>query len=96
MPVYICKDCMIGEKRPCTWDVLYTEGYKPVSCPFGKCGEDAEWVAAEELGVSTLQTTNSSKLPADCASCGLRFICQGSQLRNTLACRGARSQLRAS
>ena len=30
----------------------------------------------------------------DCASCDLRFICKGSHMNNTLACRGARSQLR--
>jgi hypothetical protein len=35
------------------------------------------------------------KLPADCAACPLRFICKGTSMHGGLACRGARSQLRA-
>jgi len=39
--------------------------------------------------------TGSPKLTAACGGCPLQYVCKGPSLFNTMACRGARSQLRA-
>jgi radical SAM protein with 4Fe4S-binding SPASM domain len=60
---------------------------------YGQALWDAATKAAEEKFTST--NTGSPKLPAVCDPCPLRFICRGATIYNGLACRGARSQLRA-
>jgi len=61
MPKFICKDCMVGEAVPCTW-VCYEPESKPVSCPMGTCGEDAEW----ELVQDEASPTNYNPAPRIC------------------------------
>jgi len=50
----------------------------------------------EDYGTqSTSHNTGSPKLTAACGGCPLQYVCKGPSLFNTMACRGARSQLRA-
>ena len=44
---------------------------------------------------SASHNTGSPKLTAACGGCPLQYVCKGPSLFNTMACRGARSQLRA-
>ena len=49
-----------------------------------------------EVGTpSASHNTGSPKLTAACGGCPLQYVCKGPSLFNTMACRGARSQLRA-
>ena len=54
---------------------------------------DAAIKHAEVLNPS--HNTGSPKLPSTCPECPLRFVCTDHSIHGGLACRGARSQLRA-
>ena len=56
----------------------------------GKCNSNTK------VGTpSASHNTGSPKLTAACGGCPLQYVCKGPSLFNTMACRGARSQLRA-
>ena len=65
------------------------------------CVRDHEFTSKEwqtlKAAVLAQQTNNtgSPKLTAACGGCPLQYVCKGPSLFNTMACRGARSQLRA-